>query len=117
MVISTLKTHFNYNLQPADKGCSRRSNRSCGGFNAGENPFADGSGAGCHPWPSQTPLWLTVPRDTIRTSSNCRCCYCCRVSGIDLQELSEICLASSQSCDSPTLAWGSLPPHWQEGVL
>ena len=36
MVISTLKTHFNYNLQPADKGCSRRSNRSCGGFDAGK---------------------------------------------------------------------------------
>lgn len=36
MVISTLKTHFDYNLQPADKGCSRRSNRSCGGFDAGK---------------------------------------------------------------------------------
>ena len=36
MVISTLKTHFNYNLQPADKGCSLRSNRSCGGFDVGK---------------------------------------------------------------------------------
>lgn len=26
LIISTLKTHFNYNLQPADKGCSHRSN-------------------------------------------------------------------------------------------
>lgn len=30
LIISTLKTHFNYNLQPSDKGCGRRSNHSCG---------------------------------------------------------------------------------------
>lgn len=30
LIISTLKTHFNYNLQPADEGCSHRSNHSCG---------------------------------------------------------------------------------------
>lgn len=29
-MISTLKTHFNYNLQPADKGCSLRSNHGAG---------------------------------------------------------------------------------------